>query len=146
VRTTPEGRGTTTSSPRLYPPGSTAVPSTVMALAAETGDDGPPGEGLAPAGDDSGGDGDEPAESRQSLRALRRRRRHVMVGCAVVIALCVLLTALIVGFARDRRTGTPVIAPTAASSARAIRPTPSAINTDHHADNPDATASEGAQP
>jgi hypothetical protein len=86
-----------------------------------------------------------------------------MVGCALVIAVCVLLTALIVGVARDRRSASPVVtpaslSPTTVGPARPAtdpaRPTPdhtsnddkNTSNDDKNNDNPDATASEGAQP
>lgn len=42
------------------------------------------------------------AETRRALRAQRRQRRRIAIGCAVLIAVCVLITLVIVNIARDR--------------------------------------------
>jgi hypothetical protein len=46
------------------------------------------------------------AESRRALRAHRRQRRRIAIGCAVFITVCVVITLVIVNIARDR-TSTP---------------------------------------
>ncbi len=51
------------------------------------------------------------AEGRQALRAARRRRRRISIGCAVLIALCTIATVLIVDLARVRTSGLPAKAP-----------------------------------
>jgi hypothetical protein len=53
------------------------------------------------------------AEGRQALRAARRRRRRISIGCAVLIALCTIATVLIVDLARVRTSGLPAMAPSA---------------------------------
>jgi hypothetical protein len=53
------------------------------------------------------------AEGRQALRAARRRRRRISIGCAVLIALCTIATVLIVDLARVRTSGLPAMAPPA---------------------------------
>jgi len=53
------------------------------------------------------------AEGRQALRAARRRRRRISIGCAVLIALCTVATVLIVDLARVRTSGLPAMAPSA---------------------------------
>jgi len=49
----------------------------------------------------------EHVEGRQALRAARRQRRRIAIGCALVVALCLAVTLVIVGIARDRTTGGP---------------------------------------
>jgi integral membrane sensor domain MASE1 len=53
------------------------------------------------------------------MRAARRIRRQVMVGCALVIAVCLILTILIVTIARGRRPGSGAVVPGVALAARA---------------------------
>jgi hypothetical protein len=64
------------------------------------------------------------AEGRQALRAARRRRRRISIGCAVLIALCTIATVLIVDLARVRTSGLPAMAPSArmASPSSAVDP------------------------
>ncbi len=44
-------------------------------------------------------------EGRRALRAERQERRRLAVACAVVIAICLVVTILIVGLARNRAPG-----------------------------------------
>jgi hypothetical protein len=44
----------------------------------------------------------EPDGTRRALRVARRRRRQLALLCALAIGVCLLLTVLIVGLARDR--------------------------------------------
>ncbi len=64
------------------------------------------------------------AEGRQALRAARRRRRRISIGCAVLIALCTIATVLIVDLARVRTSSLPAMAPSArmASPSTAVHP------------------------
>jgi hypothetical protein len=64
------------------------------------------------------------AEGRQALRAARRRRRLISIGCAVLIALCTIATVLIVDLARVRTSGLPAMAPSTrmASPSTAVHP------------------------
>lgn len=67
----------------------------------------------------------------------------------MIIAICVVLTLLIVGIARDRRPGSEVVlnvVPVAWHGAGAAEPAVHAVPTSRSATNPDAQASEGAQP
>jgi hypothetical protein len=86
-------------------------------------------------------------EPRGALRAARRHRRQVMVVCALVIAVCLVLTILIVNIARGRRPDSGVAvpdvvlvrmttAPGTLASASPLVLTPPTVN-------PDAAASEG---
>lgn len=135
MRTTPTGTGTTTSPPRPYPkPTMDPTPAVDPAPqvdpsppAADVEDalpapavDGDPGAGPRPepagsedppATADRSPEPDSRAETRRALRAARRRRRRVMVACGLVIAVCLVLTVLIVGIARDRRPGPRVVTP-----------------------------------
>jgi hypothetical protein len=45
------------------------------------------------------------AEGRRALRAERQDRRRLAVACALVIAVCLVVTILIVGLARSRNPG-----------------------------------------
>jgi hypothetical protein len=130
VGTTPTEPGTTTSS-RLYPrpdealdraagsrAGQARTDETSVAEAAEA-----PGVAVAPevgGGGEAGAGGEghidsaaqltlTRAEGRQALRAARRRRRLISIGCAVLIALCTLATVLIVDLARTRTSGPPAV-------------------------------------
>jgi hypothetical protein len=169
LRTTPNRTGSTTS-PRLYPASSTISP--VTAPIPVTGPETAPAPEMAPAPEtapapnDASIDLQDPpptadpkpdarAETMRALRIARRRRRHLMMGCAVVIAICVVVTLLIVGIARDRRPGSQVVLSGVAPVVwhRAAEPV---VNSPHAANaavpsnrsitNPDAQASEGAQP
>ncbi len=80
------------------------------------------------------------AEGRQALRAARRRRRLISIGCAVLIALCTIATVLIVDLARVRTSGLPAMAPSTrmASPSSAVHPLPHPYESTA---NPDALAS-----
>jgi hypothetical protein len=147
ARTTPEGRGSTTSSPPLYPRTS-VTPAAALSLAAGTAPapTEPAPTELEPPGlrPDAEPETESPAETRGALRAARRRRRHVMVGCALVVAVCLVLTLLIVNIARGRRPGSgvvPVVA-LAVPTQPASRAAP-LVTVRSSIVRPDATASEG---
>ena len=48
-----------------------------------------------------------PRETRREVREARRRRRHLLAACAIVVAVCLVLTILIVSMARQRPSGLP---------------------------------------
>ena len=60
-------------------------------------------------------DGSARANGRQALRAARRRRRRISIGCAVFIAGCTGITLLIVGIASSRSSSPPVVTAATAS-------------------------------
>jgi hypothetical protein len=77
---------------------------------------------------DPGGDRplDQPGASRSELRVARKRRRRLMVVCALVIAVCVVLTVAVVGLARNR----PVRSTPLSSAVLSVAPTsPSSVST-----------------
>ncbi len=104
---------------------------------------------LAPEADAHGEPGQLPAaprttEGRRALREARRERRRLSVWCAVVVAVCLLLTILIVGIARSRSTG-PQVVMAAGTLAQPAVPVPASrhyLLTETHG----AAAPEGAQP
>lgn len=111
VRITPSGAGSTTSPGTRYPR-SAPVPFdlTEVATEAATGVDIEP-RPQAPVVEGPGTatelePGSEPTTaSRSELRAARHQRRRLMVVCAVVIAVCLVLTIVVVGLARNRVAG-----------------------------------------
>lgn len=52
-----------------------------------------------------------PVHDRRARRAARYQRRHLSVGCAVLIAVCLVITILIVGMARNRMPGPQIVVP-----------------------------------
>jgi len=66
------------------------------------------------AGPYPGPDGSARANGRQALRAARRRRRRISIGCAVFVAGCTAITLLIVGVASSRASSPPAVTPAAA--------------------------------
>ena len=68
-----------------------------------------------------GADPTEPAETRRELRMARRQRRHLATLCAIVVAVCLALTLLIVNLARDRAPGTVSAQPLTVAAAPASR-------------------------
>ncbi|MGP0110845.1 MAG: hypothetical protein ACLPR9_18660 [Acidimicrobiales bacterium] len=86
VRMTPTESGTTPRPPDPHPP----VPG-----------DAPPG----PSPDRPRTDG------RRALREVRRQRRRLSVLCAVVVAVCLALTILVVDLARNRAAGPQGVGP-----------------------------------
>jgi hypothetical protein len=73
--------------------------------------------GAPAAEDESGAEPSEqtqpgpPVDGRRAHRAARQQRRHLAVGCAVLIAACLVITILIVAMARSRTPGTQVMVP-----------------------------------
>ena len=119
--TTPTEPGTTKTS-RLYPTPEEALDRAAQAQGLPGDPEG--AEAVAPAPAPTRGQahlqldavGEDPvtvsrAEGRQALRAARRRRRRISIGCAVLIALCTIATVLIVDLARVRTSGLPATAP-----------------------------------
>jgi hypothetical protein len=119
VGMTPRNSGTAQSL-RPFPGGQTDL----------TGPSGAPEVGSRPVGEVLGGDehpvpADDPeparpdvegrpdprTEGRRQLRAARKRRRRISIGCAVLIAVCTALTLLIVAVARDRSPSLFVVTP-----------------------------------
>ncbi len=161
MRTTPNRTGSTTSSPRLYPPPSTIapvtapIPVTVPVATPQAPSQAPPAtapEDAPEATPDQAAAADPKpdarAETMRALRVARRRRRHLMLVCAVIIAVCVVLTLLIVGIARDRRPGSQVVlaGATPVTWHGVAGPLATAVPASRTTTNPDAQASEGAQP
>jgi hypothetical protein len=68
-----------------------------------------PADGASPAK----GEAVEPAtvhrETRKEVREARRRRRQLMAVCAIVVAICLVITILIVTMARQRPSGLPAL-------------------------------------
>ena len=91
-----------------------------------------PGEGGAP---------DTSVAGRRALREARRARRRLLGSCAAIVAVCLLMTVLIVGMARDRPAqglpSTGVAAGTALAAPSHPTPHP------HQPRSNAATASEG---
>jgi hypothetical protein len=82
---------------------------------------------------------DPPSDGRRALREARGRRRRTALLCAAVLVVCLALTLLIVGLARDRAAppaGVVQLAPVP-TSAHATAPVPAQTRADA------ATASEG---
>jgi hypothetical protein len=146
VRATPTGTGNI-ASPGLYPGSTSTTPSVDIVPDAEAPPVAPP-EAPTPESTDvlvsrQEGEPESRAETRRALRTARRQRRHIMVGCAVVIAVCMILTVLIVGIARDRRPGSQVIVPDTSIGAWSQPAQLAAASANPPSTNPDATASEG---
>ncbi len=57
-----------------------------------------------------------PRETRREVREARRRRRHLLAAWAIVVAVCLMLTILIVTMARQRPYGLPAAAAPRAGS------------------------------
>ncbi len=124
--TTPTGSGTTARSAGLYPLAPPA-PATVPGDGPDTGAASdprpadpvpvqPPGEvatGPLSATPEPDPEQDARAEGRRALRAARKRRRRVSLGCAALIAVCTAITLIIVGMARERSPGPQVVRPVA---------------------------------
>lgn len=54
---------------------------------------------------------DPRTEGRRQLRAARKRRRRISIGCALLIAVCTAVTLVIVAVARDRSPSLLVVTP-----------------------------------
>jgi hypothetical protein len=77
-----------------------------------------PGSRLTEASPPDSGEA-QPGEGRRALRAERQERRRLAVACALLIAVCLAITILVVSFARTRSPG--AAAPIAPATAVANR-------------------------
>ena len=143
VRITPNGAGSTTSPGTRYPR-SDPVPfdlteaaiGVVIEPQAQAPVVGEPGPGAATELEP----GREPSmASRSELRAARRQRRRLMVVCAVIIAVCLALTIVVVGLARNRVAGSQSLP--SVRTGRMPAPAWSSTPSSTHPANPDARAS-----
>jgi hypothetical protein len=50
-------------------------------------------------------------DGRRAHRLARHQRRRISIGCAVLVAVCLAITILIVGMARNRTPGAQVVLP-----------------------------------
>ena len=50
-------------------------------------------------------------DGQRAQRAARQQRRHLSVACAVLIAVCLVITILVVGMARNHSPGAQVVVP-----------------------------------
>jgi len=84
-------------------------------------------------------------DRRRAERAERRQRRRISVGCALLVAVCLVITILIVGMARNRNPGAQVVLPGLASAAPAFdsRPNVHTIPNVHNDKVRGAVAPEG---
>jgi hypothetical protein len=160
VRMTPVESGHVAPTRRTYPrpAGPDTVPVDIVppATSAPVAEPSPGGaspatspEATEPAAEatPSVGEPDPKAEGRQALRAARRQRRRLMIGCAVVITVCLALTVAIVVMANNRAPAGPAAPAAAASAPVAPIPVPAAaqsrpISHAHHTTG--ATAPKGA--
>ncbi len=100
----------------------------------------------AAAGVPDGGEvpgGDLPTDSRRNLRVARQQRRRLSILCAVLVAVCLAVTILIVSLARTRTSGPTTVVPAWALSAPSPAPA-SVVPTIHRIVSHGATAPEGA--
>ena len=82
---------------------------------------------------------------RRAQRAARRRRRTVAIVCGVVVAVCLVLTILIVNMARTRPSGLDLPS-RAVLSAEGPTPAPLPLSTIPISQTRDAPVSEGGNP
>lgn len=117
VRTTRTGSGSTPRSTRPYAAPRSSLPEDAATPAEPTPE---PLSAARPAGDPVAARRAEvldrpehpaPVDDRRARRAARYQRRHLSVGCAVLIAVCLVITILIVGMARNRTPGPQVVVP-----------------------------------
>jgi hypothetical protein len=102
----------------------------------------PAGEATAQAETDPDPEAGSRVADRRAQRAARRTRRNVAIVCGLVVAVCLILTILIVNMARIRTSGPLVVVSSAAVS---IGPPPVPLVSNH----PlilGAPASEGGNP
>ena len=117
VRMTPTESGTTPRPPDPHPPVPSDAPPEVACVgsaptARPIGTDPPSGRaGVSGTVRSEPSPGPPQADNRRALREKRRERRRLSVLCAVVVAVCLVLTILIVGMARNRPTGPQVVGP-----------------------------------
>jgi hypothetical protein len=117
VRTTRTGSGSTPRSTRPYAAPRSSHPE-APATPAEPAPE--PLPASRPGGDPVAAGGAEvrdrpehppPVDDRRARRAARHQRRHLSVACAVLIAVCLVITILIVGMARNRTPGPQTVVP-----------------------------------
>jgi hypothetical protein len=147
VRITPSGAGSTTSPGTRYP---RSAPTPFDLTEAAIGVDIEP-QPQAPAVEEPGLGAatcaaaelepgrEPPMASRSELRAARHQRRRLMVVCAVVIAVCLALTIVVVGLARNRVAGSQSLP--SVRTGRMPGPAWSTTPSSTHPANPDALAS-----
>ena len=82
---------------------------------------------------------------RKAQRAARRTRRNVAMVCGLVVAVCLILTILIVDMARNRTTGPLFVIPAAALAPGSAPPAAGPSIPPSHPSS-DAPASEGGNP
>lgn len=143
VRITPSGAGSTTSPGTRYPR-SAPIPfdltEAAIGVDIETPPQAPVVEEPGPGSATELEPGSEPTmASRSELRAARRQRRRLMVVCAVVIAVCLALTIVVVGLARNRVAGSQSLP--SVRTGRIPGPAWSSTPSSTHPANPDALAS-----
>lgn len=117
VRTTPTESGTTPRPPDLHPPVPGDAPPEVAGVGQSPTS--PPNGTDPPSGPAGAGGTDRPwpspdrprTDSRRALRDARRQRRRASVVCAVVVAVCLALTILVVDLARNRAAGPQGVGP-----------------------------------
>jgi hypothetical protein len=81
-------------------------------------------------------------DGRRAHRIARHQRRRISIGCAVLVAVCLVITILIVGMARNRTPGAQVVVPALALAIPPVdsRPVVPTVPPNQFRD---ATASEG---
>jgi hypothetical protein len=99
VGTTPDEAGTDAPSTDPGPPPTAPVPVVSRVVPPASPDEGAVESAGTPSSEPAG---TPTASPRQALRATRRHRRRIWLGCAVLITVCLVITLLIVGLARDR--------------------------------------------
>jgi hypothetical protein len=83
---------------------------------------------------------------RQALRAARRARRNLAILCGVLVAVCLVLTILIVDMARNRPPGAEITMPVSTASVPAAVDRSHAPPTRSIIPNRGASAPEGGNP
>jgi hypothetical protein len=83
---------------------------------------------------------------RQALRAGRRTRRNLAILCGVVVAVCLVLTILIVNMARNRPPGAEITMPVSTASALVAADRSHPLSADSIIPNRGAPAPEGGNP
>ena len=137
VRTTRTGSGSTPRSTRPHAVLRIPLPEDAATSAAplpeplpETRSEGGPGAAAGPELLDRP-EHPPPLDDRRARRTARHRRRHLSVGCAVLITVCLVITILIVGMARNRTPGPQTVVP-----ALSLPPEPAGSRPLVHSSNP----------
>jgi hypothetical protein len=102
-----------------------------------------PEAGVDPVGQDP--EAGSRVADRRALRAARRTRRNVAIVCGLVVALCLILTILIVNMARIRTSGPQAVVIPVAASIGPPGSTPLPFLSVHQSI-PGAPASQGGNP